>query len=307
MSFDTSRSSGAPLQSIDPALVSELTSRRDDALMSRIDAKASFGPKTEEKAPASETAKATGPRKDGQRADDRATETQTAAAKKKLAAGGLTDIHLRESTVYYGQGDQRWAAYQYPKQGLQHVDRQLKDAGCAPTALAMADATVKGSETTPVDVADFAVKNGYSGKASVHGSLTDDLVHAWAAENGLQVTKANDVDTLRAGLAEGAVAIISVGPGNFTRNGHIMVLNGYATEAKGASEPGTRPAGGEANAEKNWYFVTNSGTQFPTQRRYDSSEVVVDPSLHHGAGKVRVSEETLSKELKYGYLITKKD
>ena len=86
-----------------------------------------------------------------------------------------------------------------------------------------------------------------------------------------------------------------------------MMLNGYATEAKDPSDPGARAGARPTSEDKNWFFVANSGTRFPSQARYDSGEVLVDSSLHHGAGKVRVSEEALSKELKYGYLISKKD
>ena len=64
-----------------------------------------------------------------------------------LQAAGLTDIHLAKGTPYYNQGHKGWRDYPYPKSPPEPGStRTLQDAGCAPCALAMADATLRGSE-----------------------------------------------------------------------------------------------------------------------------------------------------------------
>jgi hypothetical protein len=214
-------------------------------------------------------------------------------ALETLEAAGFTDIHLAKGTPYYNQGDQRYRNYLYPKRPPEPGStRTLQDAGCAPCALAMADATLRGSGTTPIAVADFAVAGGFSGAPRGFGSDTRGLAKAWAETHDLTFTLANsvsskDVDAIRAGLDAGGVALVSVGEGHFTDGSHVMLVNGYAKDAEG----------------EEWFFVANPGREI--QRRLDDN-VKQDLSLNPALGRVRISRAELEKELNYACILERR-
>jgi hypothetical protein len=244
-----------------------------------------------------------------------ATEGERQLAISTLESKGFTDIHLAENTPYYNQADKNWGRRDYPKNPPEKdkngnpLERKYKDAGCAPAALAMVDVSLRGSDSTPLDVGKFAVDNDYSGKPGRAGSDAQGLGKAWAKEHNLVYTPANDqskdekvrrannVDTLRDGLKEGGVGVISVGKdytgkdGHFTEGGHVMVVNGYAVDKDG----------------KEWFFVVNPGRNDQTDSPVltTDKDVVQDRSLHHGAGQLMISREQLEKEMKYGFVLSK--
>ena len=210
-----------------------------------------------------------------------------------LEAAGFTDIHLAKGTPYYNQADERWRDHPYPKSPPEPgTTRTLQDAGCAPCALAMADATLRGGGTMPTAVADFAVEAGFSGAPGGFGSDTRGLARAWAETHDLTFTLANsvnskDVDAIRGGLDAGGVALVSVTTGHFTDRSHVMLINGYARDADG----------------QEWFFVANPGRVI--QRRLDD-DVKQDLSLNAASGRVRISRAELEKELSYACILERK-
>jgi len=228
---------------------------------------------------------------------DRPTAAVYDLARSTLEARGFTDIHLAATTPYFNQGDERWATHLYPKSPPEPgVERVLRDAGCAPCALAMADATVRGSDVTPTDVADFAVRGRFSGSASGFGSDTMGMGRAWAEAHDLTFTAATardqsrNVDVLRDGLVAGGVGVVSVGPGHFTNKDHVLVINGCAKDGNGAD----------------WFFVVNPGRKDQGARRgLNVDQVVVqDHSLNLRVGQVRISRDQLEAEMKHGFVLT---
>jgi hypothetical protein len=177
-------------------------------------------------------------------------------------------------------------------------------AGCAPTALAMADVALRGGRTTPVSVAAFAVEHGVSGTAGAAGTDLRGLVRTWTAEHALQYEAIGGNDTavqadrLRDGLMNGGVALVSVGPdaatgrGHFTNRGHVVLVNGCAKDAQG----------------KEWFFVADPGHRNHARSRNGllgaDANLVQDRSLHHGAGQLRISREQLEREMKAAFIIT---
>jgi hypothetical protein len=229
-------------------------------------------------------------------------DTKHERAIERLEAAGLTNIHLAKGTPYYNQADKQWRDYSYPKSPpVPGTTRTLRDAGCAPCALAMADVTLRGSGTKPTNVADFAVDGGFSGKPKEFGTDTVDLARAWANANNLAFTLANspdnskDVDAIRAGLEAGGVALIGVGiddsggRGHFTASGHVMLVNGYATGADGTE----------------WFFVANPGrrNQEDSPTLKTDATVKQDLSLNPAVGAVRITRAQLEAELSYACIL----
>jgi hypothetical protein len=227
---------------------------------------------------------------------DRATDGQRDKAMAKLEAEGFTDIHLPDNGAYFAQVDKgRWATYEYPKQGQEPgPERTLASAGCAPSSLAIADATLRGTRTTPPEVADYAVKHGSSGDPKSQGTDTGAMVKRWAKEHDLDLNVTKDVDALRDGLADGGVALVSVKGGIFSPGGHVIAVNGYAKDKDG----------------NEWFFVANPGKQSAKTIPGEGGEppqLVVDKDLHHGAGRVRVSKEALIEHMRKAYVLSNPD
>jgi hypothetical protein len=232
----------------------------------------------------------------------RPSSTQYEAGVATLKAEGFTDIHIARNTPYFNQADPPWADQPYPKVDETNSTRTIKGAGCAPAALAIADATLRGGKTTPSDTATFAVDRKHSGQLKGAGSDTHPMAREWAKEHGLTYTPATsrnpnrkeaqreNVDTIRDGLRDGGVALVGVGKGHFADEAHVMVINGYAKDKDG----------------KEWFFVVNPGRR--DQRRSEGGvdhTVVQTDSLHHGAGRLRISREQLEKELRHGMVLSR--
>jgi len=223
---------------------------------------------------------------------DVATDAQRDKAMSSLEAQGFTNIHLPKNGAFFAQVDKgRWAAEPYPKKGLEPgPDRTIANAGCAPSALAMADATLRGTRTTPPEVADFAVKHGSSGDPKRSGTETGKMVRDWAKEKHLDLDVVKKVDDLKQGLEDGGVALVSVGKNDklFSPGGHVMCINGYAVDKDG----------------KEWFFLANPGRQ---GAKDDARGIVVEEDLHHGAGRVRVSKEALAKYMGNAWVLSNPD
>lgn len=220
-------------------------------------------------------------------------------ALETLEAAGFTDIHLAKGTPYYNQGKMPWAAYSYPKSGAEpDSTRSLKEAGCAPCALAMADATLRGSQTKPSHVADFAVDGGFSGSATRFGSDTQGLAKAWAATHDLTYTlaaspdRSENVDAILRGLQADGVALAGVGRGHFTNASHVVLINGYAKGADG----------------QEWFFVANPGQENQARRKGLGVDETVqqDMSLDASVGRVRISRAQLESELNYACILERR-
>jgi hypothetical protein len=238
------------------------------------------------------------------KAKDRVTDAEYEETKEALRKAGFEEpIVLPRNAVYFSQNDPRWRDHKYPKQQKEggpppDPDRALggdEGAGCAPTAVAIADATLRGTRTTPPEVADFAVHKKASGNPPAAGSHTTRLVEKWAAQHGLHHEHTKDVDTMVEALGKGGVAVVNVKPGVFNSSmkdvdadpkkkggGHEIVVTGYAVKDG-----------------KEWFFIANPGKD-ASAVKMTGSGAEIDGELHHAAGRVMVSREVLEKYVKNG-------
>ena len=117
------------------------------------------------------------------------------------------------------QFDERWGYKMYG-------DSVLGMSGCGPTCLSMVAYYLTGeSKYTPVYMMEFATENGYVGPS---GGTNWTLFQEGPEKLGL---KSREIPlhegTMAKYLREGTPIVINVGPGDFTLNGHYMVLVGY--------------------------------------------------------------------------------
>lgn len=136
------------------------------------------------------------------------------------------------------QWDERWGYETYG-------DDFLALTGCGPTCLSMVRCGLSGDSTwNPYKTARMAENGGYY----VSGSGSSwDLMTRGAAELGLNYEEVIfDEEHIKAALEAGKPIICVVGPGDFTDNGHFLVLTGVDEEGKIIlNDPNSRIRSGE--------------------------------------------------------------
>ena len=122
------------------------------------------------------------------------------------------------------QWDPRWGYRQYGND-------YFGITGCGPTSLSMVVCGLTGqSEYDPYTVGQWAMEKDYY----LDGIGTKwDMFETGAAELGLKVTPlGDDIDRMVDALEDGKVVVCSVGPGDFTVEGHFIVLTGIDNDGR---------------------------------------------------------------------------
>lgn len=138
--------------------------------------------------------------------------------------GDITFSNAVIPVVYYNQTDARWGNESYGKTST------IGRAGCGPTALAIAVASLTNNKVTPYDVARWSVANGglCEGSGSYHSLIPNGGRHY-----GLTVTSiGQDGKKLVEALQEGKLVIAIMSKGHFTNSGHFIVLRGVTEDGK---------------------------------------------------------------------------
>lgn len=141
------------------------------------------------------------------------------------------------------QWDDRWG---YEKYG----DFIIATDGCGPTSLAMVVVGLTGDiSVTPYTVACFAEENGYyePGVGSKWTLMTDGAQHFGVVGTELALCESVVYSELEAGNP----IICSVGAGDFTTNGHFIVLTGVQEGKIKVNDPNSR-----INSNKLWDYET---------------------------------------------------
>lgn len=138
--------------------------------------------------------------------------------------GDITFTNAETPVVYYNQTDTRWGNKPYGKTST------IGRAGCGPTALAIALASLTDNKVTPYDVAQWSAANGglCEGSGSYHSLIPNGGRHY-----GLTVTSiGRDGKKLVEALQEGKLVIAIMTKGHFTNSGHFIVLRGVTSDGK---------------------------------------------------------------------------
>ena len=150
------------------------------------------------------------------------TDAKYEAGVAALEGRGVHRHPHRQEHALLQPGGRTGVATVYPegqREGLHSA--RIKEAGCAPTALAMADATLRGGGTLPADTAKFAVRS--QAQRPAEGSAPTPTLwqglgqgarpdlHAGDFEEPHQgEAQKENVDTIRDGLKNGGVAVVGV-------------------------------------------------------------------------------------------------
>lgn len=153
---------------------------------------------------------------------------------KKL--GSYNDVLTREELeAQYPlliQWDDRWG---YAEYGGSVVGL----AGCGPTCLSMvAVALTHNEKCTPLNAAKYSMDNGYCLDSS--GTIWD-LFAKGAEGYGLKSKEIPlDEAVMKNVLDQGKMIVCSMGPGDFTTQGHYLVVYGYDSDGFMINDPNSR-------------------------------------------------------------------
>lgn len=136
---------------------------------------------------------------------------------------------MNNQPVSYLQTDRQWANQAYAVKG---ETATVGGSGCGPTAMAMVLATWADPKVTPGTECAWALAHGY--KALNHGTFYGYFAPA-AARYGLSCSQINYASLygnasssyhtqVKKALAAGDMVIACMGPGNWTRSGHFVLV-----------------------------------------------------------------------------------
>ncbi|NLN97390.1 MAG: peptidase C39 family protein [Eubacteriaceae bacterium] len=141
------------------------------------------------------------------------------------------------------QWDERWGYHTY-------AGNLLGLTGCGPTCLSMVATHLTGNgELNPKWIADFSQENGFATEES--GSSWT-LISEGAPLLGIEAIEiAPDEMRMAENIQVGNPIICVLGPGDFTDEGHFIVLTGYDQNGFTIKDPNRA-----ANSKKTWPFET---------------------------------------------------
>ena len=127
------------------------------------------------------------------------------------------------------QWDKRWGYEKYS-------GNYFAASGCGPTSLSMVVLYLKhDAQASPLAVAEYAKEAGYSvdGSGSAWDLMSKGCRHFGVNAKSVKVNE----DIFKEKLDEGNLIVVNVGPGDFTDNGHFMVITGYDDEGFTINDP----------------------------------------------------------------------
>ena len=138
------------------------------------------------------------------------------------------------------QWDKRWGYYRYG-------DSMIAVSGCGTVCLSMVILGMTHEEVTPAEVARFSEREGYY----VEGSGTSWKLMTEGAEHfglvGTEISLSERV--MKTCLDDGGMIICAMRPGDFTTEGHFIVVYGYDGDAFHVNDPNSRE-----RSSRSWSF-----------------------------------------------------
>lgn len=130
--------------------------------------------------------------------------------------------------MYFNQDDPRWANYPYIyPSGRGNISRW----GCGPTSLAIVISSLLGKEVTPINIVDkfcpaYCTSNGSYGSMMI-------AAPEYYGLKSIAVSRTNsDLQRIINALSQGSLVVAHMGPGDFTKGGHYIVLRGVTSSGQ---------------------------------------------------------------------------
>jgi len=122
----------------------------------------------------------------------------------------------------YRQWEEPWGSAPYGSS-------TIKACGCAPTSIAMVTTYLTGNTVTPEQIVAWTGNRYYVAGTGSSWSIFGACAGHW----GLNCTNlGKNINLVVNSLQDGHPVIASVGPGTFTKGGHLIVLRGITDDGK---------------------------------------------------------------------------
>ena len=167
----------------------------------------------------------------------------------------LTEEASMDTVPLLIQWDERWGYEKYS-------GNFLAASGCGPTALSMVVLYLTGNaEASPLAVAEYSKEAGYSvdGSGSAWALISEGCRHYGVRAKSMSINE----EKMKAQLDAGNLIVVNVGPGDFTDDGHFMVITGYDDEGFSINDPNSIVRSGQR-----WSFETLSSQIRAAWRMY---------------------------------------
>lgn len=141
----------------------------------------------------------------------------------------LTEEAQMETVPLLLQWDKRWGYEKYS-------GNYFAASGCGPTTLSMVVLYLThNAEASPLAVAEYAKEAGYSvdGSGSAWALISEGCRHYGVRAKTTSIKE----ETMKSHLDAGNLIVVNVGPGDFTDNGHFMVITGYDDDGFIVNDP----------------------------------------------------------------------
>lgn len=151
--------------------------------------------------------------------------------------GSFSKDEIEEEHPLLLQWDKRWGYYEYG-------ESIIAVSGCGPVCLSMVILGLKHEAVLPSKVAQFSEREEYY----VKGSGTSwQLMTEGAAHFGLNGRELSlNESSMRSVLDSSGMIICAMGPGDFTTEGHFIVIWGYDEEGFRVNDPNSRQRSSES-------------------------------------------------------------
>lgn len=156
--------------------------------------------------------------------------------------GGMSEMEKKEKYPLFIQWDSRWG---YANYGTSNIGI----SGCGPTCLSMVVYSFTRDESvTPDVIAAYSMQEGYYVKdVGTSWQLLEDVAFKYGLR--VEVLDYMDEKDMKKALREGGMLIASMGPGDFTDQGHFIVIRGYNNEGFIVNDPFSY-----TNSAKTWDY-----------------------------------------------------
>ena len=131
-----------------------------------------------------------------------------------LLNGGNTLVH-------YMQNDPRWGSALYTSTG--NTSQTIANSACGPTSLAIA-MSAYGQRAEPPELCKLAISGGHR---TANSGTSWTFFAAVAPMFGCKAAQTGNISTAIAALTAGSVVVVSMAPGDYTKNGHYIVLRDF--------------------------------------------------------------------------------
>lgn len=162
---------------------------------------------------------------------------------EQVVTGGLTDAEKNTEYPLFLQWDSRWGYAPYGD------NSNIGLCGCGPSCLSMVlYYKTRNASLTPDVLASYAMAHGYYvSEAGTSWSFMKDV----AAQYGIQCKYLDKSEgSIKAELDNGNFIICAMAPGDFTAEGHFIVIYNYDEEGFFVNDPNSK-----SRSTKKWTYV----------------------------------------------------